>query len=156
MSLRKEVPGRMPISAENDDCPPLGNRASSPGSERAAEAKKSRQHETPEVTVLEFEQELAVQEYEQRLAMEHEQRLAVLEYEQRLEDRVQQQQRLEDRLQQQQQRLDVLENALAKCRSAWNALSATKSCTSRQPWCRASTAFAAHAFETLKEVLSSA
>ena len=114
MSLRKEVPGRMPISAENDDCPPLGKRASSPGSERAAEAKKSRQHETPEVTVLEFEQELAVQEYEQRLAMEHEQRLAVLEYEQRLEDRVQQQQRLEDRLQQQQQRLDVLENALAK------------------------------------------
>ena len=114
MSLRKEVPGRMPISAENDDCPPLGKRASSPGSERAAEAKKLRQHETPEVTVLEFEQELAVQEYEQRLAMEHEQRLAVLEYEQRLEDRVQQQQRLEDRLQQQQQRLDVLENALAK------------------------------------------
>ena len=104
----------MPISAENDDCPPLGKRALSPGSERAAEAKKSRQHETPEVTVLEFEQELAVQEYEQRLAMEHEQRLAVLEYEQRLEDRVQQQQRLEDRLQQQQQRLDVLENALAK------------------------------------------
>ena len=65
MSLRKEVPGRMPISAENDDCPPLGKRASSPGSERAAEAKKLRQHETPEVTVLEFEQELAVQEYGQ-------------------------------------------------------------------------------------------